>query len=62
MRNKFVKTLALTLTLSPREREKRPTVSDNSNDGGMTTTTRVTKNRRNIPPLLGERAGVREDN
>jgi hypothetical protein len=57
-----VKTLALTLTLSPREREQEAAASGDPNDGDIATGLRVIKNRRNIHPLLGERAGVREDN
>jgi hypothetical protein len=57
-----VKTPALTLTLSPEEREQRAVASGDSNGGDLTTNSRVISNQRNIHPLLGERAGVREDN
>jgi hypothetical protein len=57
-----MKTLALTLTLSPGEREQRAIAFGDSRDGDIATDLRIISKRRNIPPLLGERAGVREDN
>jgi hypothetical protein len=67
-------TLALTPTLSPGERERNITlldyfttlaaVADSMSFEVKRTTTRDNaslKTRRTIPPLLGERAGVRAD-
>ena len=50
-----------TLTLSPEEREQQALTPDNFCDCRTVADLRVTKNRRKILPLLGEKAGVRED-
>src|SRR5450759_4805642 len=56
---KLVFTLALTLTLSPKEREQRLAASCCSKVAGLFPDTRHRVKRRTILPLLGERAGVR---
>src|ERR1035437_1014323 len=58
---KLVFTLALTLTLSPEEREQRLAASCCSEVAGLFTDTRHRVKRRTILPLLGERARVRAD-
>jgi len=58
----FVKTLALTLTLSPKEREQQATLPDKFERRLHDYRSRIAQDQRNIPPLLGERAGVRENN
>jgi hypothetical protein len=54
-----MKTTALTLTLSPGEREQQSDVFDSLDAQTAIADSRITENRRTILPLLGERAGVR---
>jgi hypothetical protein len=54
-------TTALTLTLSPGERGQRLNAVGNAGEPGANSGPRIAESRRTILPLLGERAGVREE-
>jgi hypothetical protein len=51
---------ALTLTLSPLEREQVSGTSDVMDNVRLITASRFSEAWQTFPPLLGERAGVRE--
>ena len=60
-RNKTDGTPALTLTLSPEERGQQANILSHSNARPANAASRFARRRDAILPLLGERAGVRED-